>query len=213
MGASYILERALWMLQSLLRSPVLSMCLFRVLARIPIPYVYDPCCLCPAVQRWHELVCYAVTCRVYEEGFPLYNYVSWYQNPNFCVRGRVDIVVQVEHALPEQFLNSFRDGQFTTTPVSHSRGWSIWSRSVTYYLCFQENGAWESTAQLLVLYLHDVSVVKTKLGVHHKQYYFSCADNSVQFHEPTQLTVSSCSCFLTALVLFSGVPKTPREVD
>jgi len=28
----------------------------------------------------------------------------------------------VEHALPEQFLNSFKDGHFTTTPVSHSGG-------------------------------------------------------------------------------------------
>ena len=30
--------------------------------------------------------------------------------------------LQVEHALPQQFVHSFKDGRFETTPVSHSGG-------------------------------------------------------------------------------------------
>lgn len=41
---------------------------------------------------------------------------------NVLVPGPTDDSDPVEHALPEQFLNSFKDGQFTTTPVSHSGG-------------------------------------------------------------------------------------------
>jgi len=29
----------------------------------------------------------------------------------------------VEHALPEQFVHSYKNGQFVTSPVSHSGGW------------------------------------------------------------------------------------------
>lgn len=41
---------------------------------------------------------------------------------NVLVPGATEDSDPVEHALPEQFLNSFKDGQFTTTPVSHSGG-------------------------------------------------------------------------------------------
>jgi len=29
-------------------------------------------------------------------------------------------VVQVEHALPEQFISEYKNGKFVTTPVTHS---------------------------------------------------------------------------------------------
>ncbi|KAG6542898.1 hypothetical protein Mapa_015802 [Marchantia paleacea] len=41
---------------------------------------------------------------------------------NVMVPGATPEADLVEHALPEQFLNEFKDGQFITTPVSHSGG-------------------------------------------------------------------------------------------
>ncbi|KAL2611546.1 hypothetical protein R1flu_023238 [Riccia fluitans] len=41
---------------------------------------------------------------------------------NVLVPGKTPNSDMVEHALPEQFVNEFKDGQFVTTPVSHSGG-------------------------------------------------------------------------------------------
>ena len=41
-------------------------------------------------------------------------------------------LLQAEHSLPQQYIHAFKDGQFTTSPVSHSGAWSYARLAIRY---------------------------------------------------------------------------------